>query len=310
MVRLGVQTKGIVNDSNPAEGFELLKQAGFDCADFSLNSYLQNRMIYQNERNDFFDKDIAELKAFFAPHKQGARRAGICINQLHMPYPIYVYGGEKSLNSYLRNEVAVKSMQICEFLECSNIVVHGFKLAHVLGSEEMEWERTEKFLDALALMAKEMGITICVENLYHSIGKHLVEGPCCDATKAIERIDRFNDKYGAEILGFCFDTGHANLVGLDFEKFIGTLGNRLKVLHVHDNDGVRDMHQIPFTFTRNRENLSATDWDGFLKGLRKIRYEGVISFETAPVLSAFPRELQKETLEFIAQIGKYFASQI
>lgn len=39
-------------------------------------------------------------------------------------------------------------------------------------------------------------------------------------------------------LVFCFDTGHANFVGIDFEKFITTLGNRLKVLHLHDNDGI------------------------------------------------------------------------
>ena len=32
-----------------------------------------------------------------------------------------------------------------------------------------------------------------------------------------------NDKYGAEVLGFCFDTGHANLVGIKFQEFIETL---------------------------------------------------------------------------------------
>ena len=50
--------------------------------------------------------------------------------------------------------------------------------------------------------------------------------------------------------------GHANIVGLDFEKFITTLGSRLKVLHIHDNDSISDLHQIPFTFTRTRENLT------------------------------------------------------
>ena len=70
---------------------------------------------------------------------------------------------------------------------------------------------------------------------------------------AVKRIDEMNDKYGAEVMGFCFDTGHANLVGIKFQEFIQTLGSRLKVLHVHDNDGMADLHQVPFTFTRSRE---------------------------------------------------------
>ena len=42
MLELGVQTKEAVQDENPAEGFSLLRQAGFSCADFSLNAYLLN----------------------------------------------------------------------------------------------------------------------------------------------------------------------------------------------------------------------------------------------------------------------------
>jgi sugar phosphate isomerase/epimerase len=119
-----------------------------------------------------------------------------------------------------------------------------------------------------------------------------------------------NDKYGAEVLGFCFDTGHANLVGLDFEDFITTLGSRLKVLHIHDNDGISDLHQIPFTFTKTRENTSSTDWEGFIRGLKAINFDGVLSFETAPVLTAFPDELKEEALRMIAGIGRYFGGKI
>lgn len=309
-MRIGVQTKNVVYDENPTKGFEQLKNAGFSCADFSLNSYLLNTSLYRQETNDFFSKTISELEAFFLPHKQAAEVSGIYINQMHMPYPNYVPGANKELNDYLCNVVAPKSMQICAFFQCPNIVIHGFKLARFLGSEEAEWEQTKKFLESLAPMAKELGITMCIENLYGGIGSHIVEGPCCNAKKAAERIDRFNEKYGAEILGFCFDAGHANLVGIDFERFIKDLGNRLKVLHIHDNDGIGDLHQIPFVFTRNRENTTATDWEGFLRGLKAVDYRGVLSFETAPVLTSFPEEMKQEALRFIASIGQYFAGKL
>ncbi len=310
MLRIGVQTQNAIDDGNPQEGFARLRRAGFDCVDFSLHGYLINKEIYREEINAFFDAPIRELESFFAPHREAARRAGITFHQMHMPYPIYVPKGSQKLNTYLWNEVAPKSMELCAFMGCKYIVIHGFKLARFLGSEEEEWKHTEAFLEYLAPMAKEMGITVCIENLYDGIADHLIEGPCCDVRKCAERIDRMNEKYGAEILGFCFDTGHANVIGLDFERFITTLGRRLKVLHIHDNDGVRDLHQIPFTFTRTRENTSSTDWEGFIRGLRKIHFDGVLNFETGPALNAFPETLHEDVLGFIAKIGRYFAEQL
>lgn len=310
MQEIGVQTKNVINDEKPLDGFEMLRRAGFSCCDFSLNGYLKNTDIYQDKLNRFFDRSVTELIDFFRPHKEAAEIAGIKINQMHMPYPIYVPKGDAELNGYLWNMVAPKSMEICRFLECKNIVIHGFKLAHFLGTEELEWQETEKFIDSIAPIAKETGITICIENLYDGIGGHLIEGPGCDARKAAERIDRINDRYGAEVLGFCFDTGHANLVGLDMEDFITTLGSRLKVLHIHDNDGIGDLHQIPFTFTKTRENKPSTDWEGFIRGLKSIKFSGVLSFETAPALNAFPQEMKEDTLAFISRIGEYFAGRI
>lgn len=307
---IGVQTKNALNRDCPAEGFALLKRAGFSFADFSLNEYLRNTEIYQSAPNQFFSRSEQELEDFFTPFREGARAAGVTINQMHMPYPIFVPTGERSQNDYLFHEVAPKSVKLCAFFDCPYLVVHGFKMARFLGSEEAEWERTQAFLDSIAPLAKELGVVLCIENLYERTGGHIIEGPCCDAKKAAERIDRMNEKYRAQVLGFCFDTGHANLVGLDPSRFITTLGNRIKVLHIHDNDGISDLHQIPFTFTKTRENRASTDWDGFVSGLKQISFDGVLSFETAPVLSAFPKQLKMDALKLIAGIGMYFTNEI
>ena len=56
MLGIGVQTKSVVKDEHPAEGFALLKDCGFAHADFSLNGYLLNTDLYQNSLNKFFDK--------------------------------------------------------------------------------------------------------------------------------------------------------------------------------------------------------------------------------------------------------------
>ena len=310
MLDIGVQTKNIIDDANPSAGFQTLKSTGFTCCDFSLNAYLYNKNIYAREINDFFDKSVEELQAYFTPHKQAAAEASIRINQMHMPYPIYVPGAPQAMNDYLQNVVATKSMEVCKFLECPNIVIHGFKLADKLGSEESEWQETAKFLHKIAPFAAENNITICMENLYNNRAGHLIEGPGCDPVKASERIDQFNNQYKTEVLGFCFDIGHGNLVHLDFDYFLHTLGNRIKVLHLHDNDGVQDLHQVPFTFTKTRDNTSSTNWPAFIQAMRDIGFNGVLSFETAPVLDSFPPELKGEALAFIAKIGKYLSDEI
>ena len=310
MLEIGVQTQNAIQDENPQAGFEMLKRAGFSCVDFSLNGYLKNTDLYKNKLNPFFEQSVEELKSYFTPHKEADEASGIRIHQMHMPYPNFIPTATDKVNDFLLKEMAPKSMEVCNFLDCKYIVVHGLKMTKYLGSEELEWEQTKRYLDYVLPMAKDMGIVICIENLYESSGKHIIEGPCCDARKAAARIDAVNEEYGAEVLGFCFDTGHANLVGIDFESFITTLGSRLKVLHTHDNDGVADLHQLPFVYTKTRENKPSTDWDGFVKGLRNIGFDGTINFETAPVLKSFPEDMTEDALRMIASVGRHFIREI
>ncbi len=310
MLEVGVQSQNAVYDDNPLAGYELLKRNGFDCVDFSLNSYLKNTDIYKNKINPFFAQSVDELKAYFEPHVEAAAKAGIRIHQMHMPYPHYIPKGTDEVNDFLLNQMGPKSMEICNFMGCKYIVVHGLKLAQYVGSEEAEWQETKRCLDRVFPMAARMGITICFENIYVSHGEHIVEGPGCDAVKLARRVDEVNAEYGTEVMGTCFDTGHGNLVGIDFESYITTLGHRLKVLHMHDNDGVRDLHQLPFVYTRTRENVSATDWDGFIRAMKKIDFKGVLSFETAPVLRSFPPEMTEDALSMISKVGHYFAKKI
>ena len=117
MLGIGVQTKNVVEDADPTSGFALLKEVGFTNADFSLNNYLLNTDLYRDTLNKFFDKSKAELEQYFEPHKRGAKENGININQMHMPYPIFIPTGKKFVNDYLVNHVMPKSMHICDFFE-------------------------------------------------------------------------------------------------------------------------------------------------------------------------------------------------
>lgn len=52
-------------------------------------------------------------------------------------------------------------------------------------------------------------------------------------------------KLGSGRVYVCLDVGHANLVREPLKRYADVLGSRVRVLHVHDNDGFRDLHLPP-----------------------------------------------------------------
>ena len=69
----------------------------------------------------------------------------------------------------------------------------------------------------------------------------------------------------------CWDTGHANIQGIDQYHDILTMGDDLCAVHVHDNHGITDDHNIPLTGT--------TDFDAILRGLIDAGFRGCFTFE-------------------------------
>ncbi|MDE5823864.1 MAG: sugar phosphate isomerase/epimerase [Lachnospiraceae bacterium] len=287
---VGIQSREIISDDYPLEGFEMIKRAGFSCCDFSLEPFLTNKSKDSLKKHVFFQQSIGKLENFFAPYKRAAQTAGIRINQMNMPYMDGILNELGKPDDNVIQMVLQKSMEICAFFDCPYIVLSAFPPVKNSGLEN-QWERTERFLDTLIPMAKELKITLCLNNP--------------DTKKALSDIDCLNERYGSEILGFCFDTGYANLAHIDFENFIVMLGSRLKVLCVHDNDGIRNLHQIPFT-----GSISPINWKGIISGLRKTHFDNVLSLDITSVLSAFPKEMKQDVLKFAAQVGSYFVGEI
>ena len=119
-------------------------------------------------------------------------------------------------------------------------------------------------IDALNRLIKHIegtDMVICLENLSrihdHDAG-HLIK-----MCKAVD-----NPKH----IGICLDTGHLTLVRLDFRSFIPALGNRIKCLHLNDNDQSGDHHRVPYG--------GLADWERFYSEMRKVDYRGTVNFET------------------------------
>ncbi len=304
MLRIGIQSRLLLGEKPEKTDFQRIKTAGFNCIDLNLDRFLTNRLIYSGKLNHFFDRPVKELFDFFKEYHQMALNEGLEFSQIHAPYPFYVYGREAD-RDYL-HMVAEKSIAVCAALHSPYLVMHPYKLSYQMGKER-EYQENINFFQSLIPVSEKYGVKICLENLYESVGGRICEGVCADPHEAAAYIDTLNQIAGEERFAFCFDTGHANLFGKNMRETIRILGDRLQVLHIHDNDGIGDLHQMPFTFTRELAGEVSTDWKGFLHGLKEIGYTGVLSFETFGALQCFPEELWESVLKMIADIGKYMA---
>jgi sugar phosphate isomerase/epimerase len=114
--------------------------------------------------------------------------------------------------------------------------------------------------------AEEKGIKICIENMpseKEAPENHLY-GSCA------LNVSSLATKLGA---GICWDVGHANISGYKQSEQMKILDGRLDVLHVHDNDGKRDSHLLPFSGT--------VDWEDVAFGMRCCHFDGILDVEVS-----------------------------
>ena len=238
MVKVGVQTKGILPEMGIEDGVAIIAQAGFEMVDFNLDTFLKNSDVYGGKINKFFDADIEDILAYFGEYKKMFNKYGIKPSQMHAPYPMYVLGRD-DISQYMQNVVIPKSIQIAGFLEIPWVVMHPFKMQYKYGLEA-EQAMNIHFISSLIPELKKHNVRICVENLYESVGGRITEGTCADPDDAIFYVDMLNMMASEERFGICLDTGHIQLVHRQPADYIRKVGSRLKLLHMHENDAYGD----------------------------------------------------------------------
>ena len=192
-----------------------------------------------------------------------------------------------------------KTIMGCDYINCRNLIIHPFFLRyeeHV--DPETEWKTNIERYSALIPEAKKYGVTICLENISSCNGK-IMAACCSDITTACRYVDTLNEIAGQECFGFCLDTGHLLLLGLNVKNAMVQLGDRIKAFHVHDNNGMNDLHVAPY--------MGIQDWDIFVEGLKAIKYDKTMSFETFNAMNKVDKELCPDMLRFIAKTGRIFA---
>ena len=286
-------------------GFAALKEAGFEAIEYAFitpditwNDMKEGKFSKFFE-DEYFWNNAREIKA-------ASEKYGIALDQCHAPMPSYISDATEEGNRILRDYIA-KSVEFCGFCGIPYIVIHpimdGSYRFPKLTKEDEIWMNFD-FYSSLIPLLKKNNVVCLLENMFCQDwkSKKIYTASCSDMNEATYYIDGLNRIAGEECFGFCLDIGHLLVLGLDAKTCMEKLGDRVKSLHIHDNDGFDDLHIAPY--------LGLNDWEKFLKGLISINYTGNLNFETGGSINQVPPALIPSMMRFIADTGKFFRARI
>jgi sugar phosphate isomerase/epimerase len=211
--------------------FKLIKAAGFDGV----------LLWWSDEYNGGDGDKLIQMES--------ARNHGLFIENIHTPF----WGVNELWRDNLAGEHHTGILTKC-IAECGEYEI-PVAVVHVSGGDNppppgrIGLERIKRLVG----LAEAKKVNLALENLRHP-----------------EYLDYIFGRIQSERLGFCYDSGHANCYSPD-QDLLARYGAKLMALHLHDNDGTGDRHQIP-----GEGNI---DWQQVKAGLRRIGYEGAIALE-------------------------------
>ena len=237
-----------------------------------------------------FSLSDAEFEQELLKGKAAIEAAGLEICQTHGVWP---YDDTKPEESELKFEAMVKSIRGTAILGSEYVVVHPVMPFGWNESPHHEKDVLEniEYMKKLVPYAEKYKVKIALENMPNPYV------PCGRVKELVECIDAVNSPY----LVACLDVGHSAAVGSSAGDAVRMLGKRLHCLHVHDNDGKRDLHWFPY--------YGVTDWADFTQALKEIGYAGAMSLETSITerMKGLPGELVHQGDQWMFHIVKKLA---
>ena len=232
---------------------------GYSAVDFNFSN---TDSVFYSEKEEKFISIIYEIK-------RKLKSSDLCVNQIHGPWRFPACDSTEDDRAERFGKMT-KALVIAKHLGAKYMAIHPLMpFGHNTSiNADIVFNINVKYYSALANIAKNLGVIICLENLPF---KDFPISRTEEVIRLIDTIDHPNVR-------MCFDTGHAHILGENLGNSIRMIGHdRLKILHIHDNNGVSDDHLHPYDGT--------IDWSDVAEGLFDIGYDGILSLECAPINS-------------------------
>lgn len=247
-------TNYYLNKYGNTDGAKKMAEHGYTSVDYSLMNTEEGLYALRDDR---FVIEVTRLR-------REIEAGGIKVDTVHGPwrYPCDATDSDRAE----RFEKMTKAMVIARYLGAKYMVVHPLMPYGVNSPEAPDevYAINRQYFAALANVGKNLGITVCLENM------PFTDFPLSTPERIAELVRDINSPY----LKICFDTGHANMFGTPIGESVRELGELIAVVHAHDNFADDDTHNVPYNGT--------VDWMNFAEALFDIGFDGVISLECKP----------------------------
>lgn len=231
---------------------------------------------------------------------QWLRTYGLTLNDVHASE-----GHEKfwySPKTYARLagvELVKNRIDFAARLGSDAIVMHAYPPTRdpaLAPFNEVALVQLRKSLDELQPYAQTRGVRIALENLVDFAGLRAGVITPAEAVDNFDLLEQLFALYPPDYLGLCYDSGHAN-IGRNRLERLAAVKDRLYVLHLHDNDGEGDLHQLIFQ--------GVIDWQRTAALIAASPYTKPISMEVTIKESGISKET--EFLQHAYETGTRFA---
>ncbi len=273
-------TSGLALRIGFEKSVEMIAKAGFDAWDFSISSlYRYNHTDKCFVASDNYPTDHIKLAKEL---KKIGLDNGIYCNQTHTPDPTVIPYCE---------DVFKRSIELTAEVGAKITVVHPKCRVSV--------EENIEFFSRIMPFAREYGVKLALENMWdwdNTKGRAFPTN-CTMPVDFLEHINRVNDDY----LVACVDIGHAEMMGeyTNCVELIYALGNKIKALHIHDNDKRLDSHECPLTMD--------IDFLPIIKALKEVGYDGDFTLECGSYFKHFGDDELSVALKNLADADRKLA---
>jgi len=234
---------------NDIERIRLLHKAGFRYIDLDMYTWTPDSPYLKDGWQDI----VIALK-------KEADRLGVQFVQAHSQCGNPLDRDPEKLDFLVAS--TVRSIEVCKMLGIQNTVVHPGYDPNI-GKDEW-FERNLAFYRRLFPAMEQFEVNVLTEN---STAANM--GEIYFANSGADML-QFLQFAGHPLLHACWDTGHANCEGPQYNDIL-TLGKELYAIHYNDNHGKEDEHLIPYFGTLNHDEV--------IHGLMDINFSGYFTLE-------------------------------
>ncbi|OGO88508.1 MAG: hypothetical protein A2Y15_01740 [Clostridiales bacterium GWF2_36_10] len=282
---LSTETEVIGERLGDEAAIKILCEAGFEALDYSMFTMHDAKHPLNNDGYKEYALNLKKL----------ASEYGVSFNQAHAPFPSCVENG-KEYNKITFDRI-IRAMEVASILDVKIIIVHPIDISDKTVMKQFNLD----FFNSLKPYCEKFNIKVALENMWGWDKEKgtIIPNICSTGEMFCDYLDALDSRFFTA----CLDLGHCGLVGDDAAKMIRELGHdRLKALHVHDNDFLHDSHTAPF--------VGKMDWEAITSALAEINYDGDFTFEADFFYNPFPNDLLPVCAKFLHDIGRHLISRI